>query len=120
MGGHGDRPHGGRQLYPRGDAELRKDAIEVGPDGPMRDVETLADLAVGKALRSESSDLSLLLGELEPHFVLAVLCLPRRSELLARPMGPRRGAQGVKGVAGDAERRAGLGDLALAPKRRSV
>ena len=55
------------KLCSRRDPELWVDAIEVRPDGAMRDIEPLADIPVGSAVRSHLGDLKLLRRELIPR-----------------------------------------------------
>src|SRR4051812_3942121 len=61
------RPGGGRErgahLAARADVELREDAVQVGCDRAVREVEALADLAVGQPVSGELGDLQLLRGE---------------------------------------------------------
>jgi hypothetical protein len=52
------------ELGAAGDAEFGVDAVEVGFDGAVGEVEALADVAVGQALGGELDDLEFLGGEL--------------------------------------------------------
>jgi hypothetical protein len=52
------------ELGAAGDAEFGVDAVEVGFDGAVGEVEALADVAVGQALGGELDDLKFLGGEL--------------------------------------------------------
>jgi hypothetical protein len=46
------------------DSEFREDAVEVGADGAVGQVEPLANLAVGESLRCKLCDLEFLGGQL--------------------------------------------------------
>src|SRR4051794_19296304 len=59
-GGAAARAQRSGELCARGDAQLWEDAVQVGLDGPMRDIEPLADLTVREPLRSHLHDLQLL------------------------------------------------------------
>ena len=75
LGRHIIASDGRCELRPRGNAELRENAVEVRAHRPMRDVQALANLAIGEALGSERRNLLFLLGELHPRLVLLVLSL---------------------------------------------
>ena len=90
------------------------DAVEVGADGAVREVELLADLAVGEPLGRQLGDLQLLRREL----IAGVGPRRRLHSPEARSSGararPRREAERIERVARGAQRRARLGDPPLA------
>jgi hypothetical protein len=54
------RGQGLSELRPRGDAQLREHAVQVGGDGAVRQIEPLTDLAVRQSLGDQLCDLKLL------------------------------------------------------------
>src|SRR5215218_11181769 len=77
-----------RQLRPGRHTELWKEAIQVGADGSVREVEALADLPIREAVRRKLRDLELLRRQLGPRFWYAAAnTLARRTQLAARAAG---------------------------------
>ena len=81
------------------------------PYGAGRDVQPLTDLAVGKALGGQLSDLELLCRQLiASGGIAAPARLARCAQFPASLVAPRRAAKRVERVAGGAQRRARLGN----------
>src|SRR5260370_26848179 len=81
----------------------------------MREVQLLADLAVGQALCRELGDLHFLRGELIARLGDATPApFAGRTQLAARLLAPRHAAERVESVARGAQRRPGIGDPPLA------
>jgi hypothetical protein len=57
----------GAEFGARGHAELGEELVQMGSDGPVRDVEPLSDLAVGQAVGRELRDLQFLRRQLIPY-----------------------------------------------------
>jgi hypothetical protein len=82
------------------DSELREDAVEVGADRAVREVEALADLAVGEPFGREVGDLQLLCGQLVAGVGCAALAglargAQRTSRTSRRPRPGRRTPGGI-------------------------
>src|SRR5689334_6595021 len=89
------RAKGGAQLRSRGDPQFGEDPVEVGADGPVREVQPLADLLVGQPLGGHLDDLELLRRELVPGLAVpAAAGLPGGPQLLARPLAPGNDPEG--------------------------
>jgi len=87
----------GTQLRPSSDPQLREDPVEVRADRPMRQEQSLADLAIGQTLGGELGDLKLLGGELNAGIARAgAECLARGAQLLPRAIAPAGGSQNVE------------------------
>src|SRR6476469_8794625 len=105
---------GGRQARSGGDSDLRKDALQVIADGPMRQIEPCPDDLVGMPLSGELSDVQLLRGQVLPDLRGPTqACLARGSQFLPRAIAPGRGAKGVKNSACLAQRRPRIGGASL-------
>src|SRR4051812_3506004 len=74
------------ELGTRRDSELGEDPVEVGADRAVRQVELLADLPVGQAVRGQPGNLELLRAEpVGGRRVPAVGGLSGGAQLLKRP-----------------------------------
>src|SRR5918997_6370459 len=103
------------QLAARGDAELGEDVVEVRADGAVREVESLAYLAVGEPRSGHAGDLQLLGGQLVHRAALAWAAGDTgAAQLVSRPLGPGSRAQRIKRIACGAQRHARLSHPPLA------
>lgn len=87
----------------------------------MRQIQPLCDVPVREPLGGKLGDLKLLGGQLVPGGEVAPAArLPGGPELSAGLVTPGRAAHGVEGVAGVPQRRARVGDPALASQPLAV
>src|SRR6478735_9614588 len=86
-----------RELLSAGDAQLGEDAVEVRPDGAVREEELLTDLPVGETPGGELRDLRLLRRELLTAAGRGLpAALPGGPQLLVGPESPGCCAEGVE------------------------
>src|SRR6185312_2451092 len=89
------------ELCAGGDAELREEPVEVRLDGPVREVELLADLPVREALGCELGDLELLRRQLRPAAGKAAANgLAGGTQLPAGALGVPEQTEGVERLGG--------------------
>src|SRR5260370_27217516 len=87
----------------------------------MREVQLLADVAVGPALWGERGDWYFLRGELMARLGKAMPApFAGRTQLAPRLLAPRHAAERVESVARGAQRRPGIGDPPLAAQPLAV
>ncbi len=89
------------QLAAGRDAQFWEDPVQMGADGPVRNVELLADLAVGHAVGGHPRDLQFLRRQLIPGpRVPAAARFAGGPEFQPRSLGKAGEAEGVKGIPG--------------------
>src|SRR5262245_25752720 len=87
------------ELGPRAHVQLSVDAAQVALDRLRAEEERRARLFVRRAVRDDQGDLELLRSQLFGGVrVPRTRCFARRSQLAARPFGPRRRAELLKSV----------------------
>src|SRR5713101_5690373 len=101
----------------RGDAELRKDTVQVVSDGPVGEEEPLADLLVAQAGGGELCDLPLLRRQRGVRvFAGARPRLAGCAKLAGRSDRPRPSVQALEGLVRGGELRARGNHRAFAPE----
>src|SRR5258708_7469901 len=109
------------QLGARRDPQLREQAVEMGTDCAMREIEALANLAVGEALSGQLGNLHLLGREMVARIRgPGAPRLARGAQLQPRALSPRERADRIEDFDCGAQRRAGVSQAPVAAQPATI